>query len=132
MTSEELKKILENHKLWLEYDLKGVRADLNNANLIGANLRGADLRGADLREADLNWINSQGIKGQKVIAVQVYTSRDNNLISYWKDLGIWTTGCFQGTLKELKEAIEETHKDNLKLKTRYERVIEFILKEAEE
>jgi uncharacterized protein YjbI with pentapeptide repeats len=42
MTQEELKQILEQHKLWLDDPTKGNRADLREANL----------RGADLREAD--------------------------------------------------------------------------------
>ncbi|WP_218975501.1 hypothetical protein [Peptoniphilus catoniae] len=45
-------------------------------------------------------------------------------------MGIWTTGCFQGTLEELKKSIEKTHKDNKFLKDRYYRVIDFILQEA--
>ena len=68
MDKQELQKILEDHKKWLQNDggkranLRG--ADLREANLREANLRGADLRGADLRgaylwEADLS--NSQGL-----------------------------------------------------------------------
>ena len=58
-----LKKILADHKKWLNGDA-GIRADLIGADLIGADLRGAnlteadligaDLRGADLRRANLN------------------------------------------------------------------------------
>ena len=67
MNKDELKSILEQHRLWDEgnggkranlrdADLQG--ADLPCANLPFANLRGADLRGADLpfanlRDADL-------------------------------------------------------------------------------
>lgn len=55
---EELKKILEDHKKWIESEPGGSFADLRRADLFGANLRGvdiscADLRGADLRGADL-------------------------------------------------------------------------------
>jgi len=51
-------EILKKHKLWLDGDEKGERADLQGANLRGANLRGAslqraDLQGANLRGADL-------------------------------------------------------------------------------
>ncbi|EAE2934792.1 pentapeptide repeat-containing protein [Listeria monocytogenes] len=121
-------------------------ADLSNANLRGANLRFADLRGADLRFADLsyanlsiadlsyanlNWINWRDVVSLTVIAVQINTTRKNNQITYIKELEIWTTGCFQGTLEELKTSIENTHKDNEKLKAKYYRVIDFILQEAE-
>ena len=111
-------------------DLKNV--DLKDANLEDAILRYADLRGANLKDAFLTQTISQNIQGQKVISFQVDTSRINNSISYWKDLGVWTTGCFQGTLEELQERVAETHKDNTFLRERYERVIAFILSEAEQ
>ena len=70
MTQEELNKILENHRHWLNEDCdgwEGMRADLRGADLRGAdlyeanlhraNLRGADLRGADLGEANLSGAN---------------------------------------------------------------------------
>jgi hypothetical protein len=56
MKQEELNKILEEHKLWLN-GKGGTRADLQGANLLGANLEGTDLRGADLEDADLQWAN---------------------------------------------------------------------------
>jgi len=64
MSTDELKTILEQHKLWLE-DNGGERAnlrgaDLQGANLQGANLQGADLRWANLRGADLRWANLRG------------------------------------------------------------------------
>ncbi|EAE2585320.1 pentapeptide repeat-containing protein, partial [Listeria monocytogenes] len=124
-------------------DLRG--ADLSYANLRGANLRFADLRGADLRFADLSnanlsiadlsyanlsWVNWQHVEGLTVICVQVDTTRKNNQITYIKELDIWITGCFQGTLDELKASVEQTHKHNEKLKKRYYRVIDFILNEV--
>ncbi|RJZ92559.1 Serine/threonine-protein kinase B [Listeria monocytogenes] len=126
-------------------DLRG--ADLSYANLRGANLRFADLRGADLRFADLSnanlsiadlsyanlsWVNWQHVEGLTVICVQVDTTRKNNQIAYIKELDIWITGCFQGTLDELKASVEQTHKDNEKLRKRYYRVIDFILNEVAE
>ncbi|EDB7401685.1 pentapeptide repeat-containing protein [Listeria monocytogenes] len=146
MNQEELDIILENHGKWLRNE-GGDRADLSNAdlkntNLRFANLRLADLRGAylsyanfrgvDLSDANLNWVNWQHVEGLTVICVQVDTTRKNNQIAYIKELDIWTTGCFQGTLDELKASVEQTHKDNEKLRKRYYRVIDFILREAEE
>ncbi|EKG5539530.1 pentapeptide repeat-containing protein [Listeria monocytogenes] len=106
-------------------------ADLSYANLRGANLSGADLRGANLRGANLNWINWRDVVGLTVIAVQINTTRKNNQITYIKDLEIWTTGCFQGTLEELKDSIEQTHASNDFLKRRYYRAINYILTEAD-
>ena len=69
-TNDELNKIIENHKHWLNEDCKGWEemkanlsyadlrgADLSYANLSYANLRGADLRGADLSYANLSYAN---------------------------------------------------------------------------
>ncbi|OFE74423.1 pentapeptide repeat-containing protein [Listeria monocytogenes] len=123
------------------------RAYLKNTNLTGANLsnvnmqstylRGVNfeeacLTGANLSNADLNLINWQSIQGLTAVVVQVDTTRRNNQITYIKELGIWTTGCFQGTVYELRAAVEIAHRHNEKLKKRYYRVIDFILREAEE
>ncbi|EAH3501694.1 hypothetical protein D5V60_15090 [Listeria monocytogenes] len=141
MKQEELDIILENHGKWL-FNEGGDRADLSNADLKNTNLRFANLRLADLRGADLsyanlsnvnlNWVNWQHVEGLTVICVQVDTTRKNNQIAYIKELDIWITGCFQGTLDELKASVEQTHKDNEKLRKRYYRVIDFILKEVAE
>ena len=155
ITRKELNEILEEHEKWLNGN-GGKRADLSNTDLSDANLSRADLSGADLSDADLsdadlsradlsdadlykadldnaklNWCNTENVEGQRILSVQVDTSRENNKISYWEDLGIWTTGCFQGTLEELKESIERKHKDNEFLYDRYQRAIEYILKEVE-
>ena len=56
MNKEELAKVLENHKHWLNEDCEGcenMKADLRGANLCYADLRNADLRGANLCDADL-------------------------------------------------------------------------------
>ncbi|MEN0795772.1 pentapeptide repeat-containing protein [Listeria monocytogenes] len=107
------------------------RANLRGANLSGANLSGANLRGANLSYADLNWINWRDVVSLTVIAVQINTTRKNNQITYIKELEIWTTGCFQGTLEELKDSIEQTHASNDFLKRRYYRAINYILTEAD-
>ncbi|KHK24681.1 pentapeptide repeat-containing protein [Listeria monocytogenes] len=106
-------------------------ANLRGANLSGADLSGADLSGANLSYADLNWINWRDVVSLTVIAVQINTTRKNNQITYIKELEIWTTGCFQGTLEELKDSIEQTHASNDFLKRRYYRAINYILTEAD-
>ncbi|HAA2393169.1 TPA_asm: hypothetical protein GEF38_04725 [Listeria monocytogenes] len=151
MKKEELDIILENHGKWLR-DEGGERADLTSAdlrhtnlsnavltgadlrhaNLTNANLTNADLSNANLTNAVLTWVNWQDVRGLTVVAVQVDTTRKNNQIAYIKELHIWTTGCFQGKLYKLKSSIEKTHKDNEKLRKRYYRVIDFILKEVAE
>ena len=74
MTKDDLKKVLDDHALWLRGEggaranlrwayLEGANlrwADLRWAYLEGANLRGANLRGASLWGADLRGVNLQG------------------------------------------------------------------------
>ncbi|EAE6263252.1 hypothetical protein BEL21_15140, partial [Listeria monocytogenes] len=105
---------------------------LSIADLRFADLSNANLSIADLSYANLSWVNWQHVEGLTVICVQVDTTRKNNQITYIKELDIWITGCFQGTLDELKASVEQTHKDNEKLRKRYYRVIDFILKEVAE
>ena len=52
MKQEQIEKILEEHKAWLNRT-GGAKADLYGANLCDANLRDANLCDADLRDADL-------------------------------------------------------------------------------
>lgn len=63
MTAEELEKVLDAHKLYLNRQKGGSAANLSGANLRGANLHGADLSGADLRWADLREANLSGAGG---------------------------------------------------------------------
>ena len=57
-TSEQLKQILDGHKIWLESDFtKGKQANLQYADLRYADLRSANLRSANLRSADLRFAN---------------------------------------------------------------------------
>ena len=71
MKQEQIEKILEEHKAWLNRT-GGAKADLHGADLCGAylcgadlydaNLRGADLRDADLCGADLRGANLRGVR----------------------------------------------------------------------
>ena len=60
MTKDRLNEILKAHKLWLNDETGGVRANLSDADLSGANLRGADLSGADLSGANLSGADLRG------------------------------------------------------------------------
>ena len=64
MKPQDLKIILDNHKLWIESKQKQGKqanleraylqgANLEDANLYLANLRGANLKGANLKDANL-------------------------------------------------------------------------------
>jgi hypothetical protein len=106
MTQEEIKKVIDDHKKWLDNKEDGKKADLSWAYLSGADLRGADLSraylsraclrgaylsGADLRGAnlikadlsgaDLSETNLSGAKGLLKI-MGVYPGN-----KYWKRFG---------------------------------------------
>ena len=60
ISKDELADILKKHKIWLNKEVGGIRADLSRADLRWADLYGTDLRlanlsGTDLRWADLRW-----------------------------------------------------------------------------
>jgi hypothetical protein len=59
MTNEQIKKILEDHSLWLVGE-GGCRANLRGADLSRANLRDANLSGADLSCSNLRDANLSG------------------------------------------------------------------------
>ena len=59
MNNDEIRVVLEQHKLWLNNE-GGEKADLQRADLKGANLRGANLKEANLRGADLQRANLKG------------------------------------------------------------------------
>ena len=59
-TEKELENILKKHKLWIENNPKGARADLRGADLRSANLSSANLSSADLSSADLRSANLRG------------------------------------------------------------------------
>jgi hypothetical protein len=60
MTSEEIKKVLDLHKKWLNNEDGGERANLRWADLSCVNLSGAKLRWADLRETTLRLADLRG------------------------------------------------------------------------
>ncbi len=67
ISKDELTDILNKHKMWLNGEVGGIRADLseadlNEANLYKANLHGANLCEADLRRADLSGADLSGAK----------------------------------------------------------------------
>ena len=56
ISKQELDKIIDNHKLWLQSDgEKGERANLSYADLRSADLSYADLRSANLSYANLSY-----------------------------------------------------------------------------
>lgn len=81
VSKDELSDILKKHKMWLNGEVGGIRADLHGVDLYMADLDGADLSwsnlymanlqgaslymvnfcGTDLRRANLRWANLSGV-----------------------------------------------------------------------
>ena len=60
MNNIMLNEILKKHKMWLNNEENGERADLSDADLRNADLRNADLCDADFRDADLRNADLRG------------------------------------------------------------------------
>ena len=79
VSPEELAKILEAHRKWVESEGK----EGERANLYRANLQGADLREANLQRAYLYWANLRGARGLN--ASQVMAAKNWKLAFYSDD-----------------------------------------------
>lgn len=103
MTTEEVKKILSDHKRWL-VDGNGKRADLSNADLRGADLSRAYLSGADLRAADLRAADLSRCTGFMLLPVQDARGYSWPHAVQQKD-GTWKirAGCRFFTIEEARE-----------------------------
>ena len=108
ITREELEQFLRKHKLWLENEGGGERADLRGADLRYANLGGADLGGADLGE---EWGKLE--KSTDIFIAGPLGSRNGYTTFFHTDKGIFVQcGCFRGTLEEFTAKVKETHNNN--------------------
>ena len=110
----EIKKILDDHKLWRETGgEKGARADLAGANLERAYLEGANLYDANLHDANLERANLYGanLVGARGI-LQWQSPQGENRICYSvkaEDCVMHKLGCFWGTTDEAVEAIRKKY-----------------------
>ena len=130
-TKKELAEVLRLHKLWLEDNPKGIRADLSSANLRSADLSSADLSSANLRLADLSLANlrsadlSLAKTDKRYIQIACIGSRKDTTTYCFEDDKIWC-GCFSGTLEEFKARVKETHKGNKQYLSEYMGFIEYL------
>jgi len=125
-TKAELDEILKLHKLWLEDNGKGARANLSLANLRWANLSSANLSSANLSSANLSWANLSSAKTDKrYIQIACIGSRKDITTYCFEDDKI-TCGCFSGTLAEFQAKVKATHKDNKQYLAEYKGFIEYL------
>ena len=85
MTQEELNKILENHKKWLNLEDGGIRA-----NLRGADLRYADFSGANLENAIGNNKEMKSLQLGKynttiLVGIKIQIGCQNHTIPEWEN-----------------------------------------------
>jgi hypothetical protein len=121
---EELNKVLELHRKWLNDEEDGVKADLYRAKLYQANLGGADLGGASLCGADLGGANLSGAslgganlnRAKKYYSFTAYDT-SKRIVHCVKHEDTWMikAGCFWGTLEELEDKVKETHNSKVYL-----------------
>lgn len=113
------------------------RAFLNEAKITNADLCGADLKHVYLnkviiKNTDLTYIKISDQLDSNVITLQINTSYHNAHITYWVDFDIVTTGCFQGTLTELKNRVIEYYEEDEKMLKRYKKTIKYLKFMAED
>ena len=98
MKQEELNKIVENHKHWLEEDVDGwedMKADLRGANLSEANLSEADLRGANLGKADLRRANLRraDLRGANLRGANLRGAKNLDSVTYNEQTSFFALQC---------------------------------------
>ena len=131
VSPEQRKTDQEQHRLW-ERGEGGARLDwsgcyLDGASLDGASLRNASLDGASLRNASLRNASLDGanLKNTFIFEIGPLGSRHARLcVEFGKETRC-KTGCFEGTLGELEEAVAQTHGEN-KYAQQYRAAIAFI------
>lgn len=96
-----IKEILDSHKLWLQGDPKGIKANLSRTNLSGV-----DLSRADLPMANLSGANLFGIIGKEIMTFQF-----NRHFAYASD-GHIKIGCQYMSIKDWMERYEQIGKEN--------------------
>ena len=123
ITKQELKQILDDHKLWLNNSSEGKKADLRYANLSSADLRSADLRSAnlsyaDLRSANLSYANLRSANLRYADLSSANLSSPNLLTFQYQQHQAYCTGerliigCLDKPLVEWVSDFENIGKDN--------------------
>jgi hypothetical protein len=85
-----------------------------------------DFSNANFEGVLLRHVLTEGIQGFQVVSCQLNSSEPNRIVQYWPAIDVVTSGCFSGTLKELKDEIKRTHKNNPEIRKKYNLVLEYI------
>ena len=114
-TQEQLNDILKLHKMWLNKEEGGKRADLYGADLYGANLHGADLSGADFCGAYLSRaiLNGADLSGAHLSGANLRGANLRGANLYGADLS--------GADLSRADLTSTIYENKLKLEFQYER-----------
>lgn len=80
----------------------------------------------DFTEIGLKHTATENVEGFQVVSCQLNSSEQNRIVQYWPKLDIVTTGCFSGTMDELKATIKKTHKNRPEIRKKYNLAIDYI------
>lgn len=100
--------------------------NFNSADFKYSRFRDVEFDNAVFDGIQLKHVITEGLLGFQVVSCQLNSSEPNRIVQYWPKLDIVTTGCFSGTMKELKEAIKKTHKNNPEIRKKYKLALEYI------
>lgn len=101
-------------------------ANFNSADFKYSRFMGVEFDNAVFDGIQLKHAITEGLLGFQVVSCQLNSSEPNRIVQYWPKLDIVTTGCFSGTMKELKEAIKKTHKNHPDIRKKYNLALEYI------
>ena len=100
--------------------------NFNSADFKYSRFRDVEFDNAVFDGIQLKHVITEGLLGFQVVSCQLNSSEPNRIVQYWPKLDIVTTGCFSGTMKELKEAIKKTHKNHPDIRKKYNLALEYI------
>lgn len=88
-------------------------ANFNSADFKYSRFMGVEFDNAVFDGIQLKHAITEGLLGFQVVSCQLNSSEQNRIVQYWPKLDIVTTGCFSGTMDELKAAIKNSGRDEL-------------------
>ena len=98
----------------------------NSADFKYSRFIDVDFSNANFAGISLSHVVTEGIFGFQVVSCQLNSSEPNRIVQYWPAIDVVTTGCFSGTMEELKAAIEKTHKNHPDIRKKYNLALEYI------
>ena len=101
-------------------------ANFNSADFKYSRFMGVEFDNAVFDGIQLKHAITEGILVFQVVSCQLNSSEQKRIVQYWPKLDIVTTGCFSGTMDELKAAIKKTHKNKPEIRKKYNLAIDYI------